>query len=125
MKSLLVCALLAIMPFSSVRMVCFNSHPASAPAAAGVATAEPSVAAEGGEDDCARFCLPRPAPPEPATTCALVADPTCAFLTAATVAVMPPVLPVTFEAVSSPFEPVLPSSYFAPVLDRRSPPPRA
>jgi hypothetical protein len=131
MKTVLVCALLALVPFTSLRMVCVDAHGAGAAAGPAVTSDASAGAAEAG-DECARICARRPAPhadapaPEaPSVTCLLVADPTCQFLSTATAAIMPrePGLPVQHRAVR--LDPPAAPSYLVPVLDRRSPPPRA
>lgn len=128
MKTVLVCALLALVPFTSLRMVCVDTHGAGAAAGA----AGPSDAAAEAEDECARICARRavphadvPAPAAPSVTCLLVADPTCQFLSTATAAIMPREtgLPVQHRAVR--LDPPVTAGYLVPVLDRRSPPPRA
>ena len=135
MKTVLVCALLALVPFTSLRMVCIDSHVGGAAAELAVkpdASAE-AAAAEAG-DECARICARRlsphadaeaPAPKAPSVTCLLVADPTCQFLSTATAAIMPrePGLAVQHRAVR--LDPPAAPSYLVPVLDRHSPPPRA
>lgn len=139
MKSLLVCALLALVPFSSLRMVCLDAHGFGPSARAAVAQRPAtdaggkadatSAAGDEDEDECARVCArrpDRPSPPAtPAVTCLLVADPTCAFLTTATVAVMPHEPALTMSQTIVPLAPVARASYLAPVLARPNPPPRS
>ena len=96
MKSAFAFALLALLPFSGLRMVCVTTHELVERAAAGVDAA----AADG--DECARICKKHPTatspavPPSPVLRCLLVAAPTCAVLAWVTPAVMPasPVAPV-------------------------------
>jgi hypothetical protein len=126
MRSLIVCTLLALMPLSSVRMVCFSPHAAGARPRPSIGP-EPSHAADEDEDECTRVCLRRPAPPPPAAavTCILVADPACELLATTPAAVMPHDVTIAVARVSSPFEPRPAAAYLPPTLDRRSPPPRA
>jgi hypothetical protein len=132
MKTVLVCALLALVPFTSLRMVCVDAHGAGAAATAAVNSDAAETGATEAEDECARICARRPsphaeapAPAAPSVTCLLVADPTCQFLSTATAAIMPrqPGLPVQRRAVR--LDPPAARGYVVPLLDRRSPPPRA
>jgi hypothetical protein len=132
MKTVLVCALLALVPFTSLRMVCIDAHGAAAAAGAAVNADAAEAAAAEAEDDCVRICARRaaphadvPTPAKPSVSCLLVADPTCQFLSTATAAVMPlePGLPVQYGATR--LAPPATAGYLVPVLDRRSPPPRA
>jgi hypothetical protein len=126
MKTALVCALLALVPFSSLRMVCVTARGLDARIPAGDA-ADDEVARAAAE--CARICTRHPAatpprPPAPAVECLLVADPTCEFLTGAVVAVLPaaPVLPPAHIGSAD-----LTSNaprYLSPVPARHAPPPR-
>jgi hypothetical protein len=91
MKTLLACALLVLVPLSSLRMVCLEASGASGPArqrvAAGTASAAPEL---GGQ--CERICLRHPAAlPQraAAATCVLVPNPQCAFVASPGVAIMP------------------------------------
>jgi hypothetical protein len=125
MRTFIVCALLALVPASSLRMVCLSAALAGAPARPSM-DPEPSNAADA-DDDCSRICLRRPAAPPappPTTTCILVADPGCEYLTTTAAAVMPRDVSVTFGRASSAFEPALSATYLPPSLDRRSPPPK-
>jgi hypothetical protein len=131
MKTVLVCALLALVPFTSLRMVCVDAHGAAAGLAVKSDASADAAAAEEG-DECVRICARRssphadaPAPEAPSVTCLLVADPTCQFLSTATAAIMPrePGLPVQHRAVR--LDPPAAPGYLVPALDRRSPPPRA
>jgi hypothetical protein len=130
MKTVLACALLALVPFTSLRMVCVDSHVTSAPARV-AGTSDATTAAAEAEDECARICTHRPAPPAaapaPATsagTCLLIPDPACEYLTTAAVAIMPraPSLLIQYRAVR--LDPPAADGYVSPVLARRSPPPR-
>jgi hypothetical protein len=126
MRTVLACALLVLLPLSSVRMVCFDSH--SADARAGTTLASDDEAAAAAEKECERICARRHAPPRPAattTTCVLVPDPNCSFLASAGVAVMPPEPTTLVAAAAHPFEPVAAGEYLAPLLPHDGPPPRA
>jgi len=123
MRTALVCALLALVPLSSLRMVCVNAH------ATGAAAASDEAAAA--EAECARICTHRavpqvdePPPPAPSVKCLLVADPTCQFLSTATAAIMPhaPRLAVQPRAIR--LDPPAAAGYLVPTLARHNPPPR-
>jgi hypothetical protein len=123
MRTALVCALLALVPLSSLRIVCVNAH------ATGAAAAFDEAAAAAAE--CVRICTHKavphadvPAPATPSVTCLLVADPTCQFLSTATAAIMPhaPRLPVQSRAVR--LDTPGAAGYLVPTLARHSPPPR-
>jgi hypothetical protein len=129
LKKLLVCSLLALLPFSSLRMVCVDAHRTDAgPRPSMAAAAEEDADAE---DDCTRICLHRPAaaprpvpPPSPAVTCILVPDPACDFLATTSAALVPMQASLTVRRVFSRFEPASAAAYLAPILSRRAPPPR-
>ena len=122
MKRLIICALLCVVPFASVRVVCFNAETAARQNAV-LRQQPPSAPVE-----CERMCsraAHRVQPPPVHTTCALVANPTCGFLMDAAVAVMP--APAQAPA-SSPMNPVVAighDSYVAPLLALLTPPPKA
>jgi hypothetical protein len=125
MKSALVCALLVLVPLSSVRMVCFSTHAAERRTASG---AQSAAAGEPDETECQRICTHRPAEPKaavPAVRCVLLADPACEWLTTAAAAVMPPAPRVASAAGVAPFELPASAEYASPVLVRQSPPPRS
>jgi hypothetical protein len=122
MKRLVICVLLSVMPFASVRVVCFNPDTAARQVAA---LRQQAAAAQ---DECERVCsraAHRVQPPTPRPTCALVADPTCGFLVDATVAVMPAAMPSTTAALITSVDPITHDSYAAPSITRLTPPPRA
>jgi len=119
MRTFLACALLALVPFTSVRMVCFEAH------AAGTAADASDEAIREAERECERVCKRHAAPPPPApVSCALIPDPGCSFLTAGAVAVMPrePLAPA--PAAWRPFEVMPASDYRSPTLPLHAPPPR-
>jgi hypothetical protein len=119
MKNLLVWALLAFVPFSSLRMVCLNADSTGGrPEAGSVQAKEP-----GDDDECSRICKKRPSPP-PKASCFLIADPACAFVATAVVAVLPREAPFSAGRVATPLEPGTGDSYVAPPLVRRGPPPK-
>ena len=124
MKILLVCVLLASVPFASLRMVCLDAHTRSA----AQSTVAPDATAAEAESECDRICLKRPTPaPPPATsvTCLLIADPACAFVASAAVAVMPRELVMPAARGTARFEPIPTDAYLPPILAHRSPPPKA
>ena len=78
MKTVLLWALIALVPFSTIRVVCLTTHASEALSAA--PAAEDAAAAE-----CSRICTHRPEaktppPPEPAMKCLLTVDPGCELL---------------------------------------------
>jgi hypothetical protein len=119
MKNLLVWALLACVPFSSLRMVCLNADSTGVRPAAGSVQAK----ASGDDDECSRICKRRPSPP-PKASCFLIADPACAFVATAVAAILPGEAPFSIGRVATPLEPGTGGSYIAPPLVRRSPPPK-
>ncbi len=127
MKTALICALLALMPLSSLRMICVT-----APAAdqLGPDAAEERAAAEA-EAACARICRHKPeaAKPKPAAaavTCLLVADPTCELLTGTAAAIMPrEPMPMAGIALLEPLHALPLRGYAAPGVLLQSPPPKA
>jgi len=122
MKTAVVCALLALVPFSSLRMVCFTAHAAERPGAQAAAAGEPDA------NECQRICTHRPAQPKaavPPVSCVLVADPACELLTAAAAAVMPRASLTLAAAGVAPFELSGSDVYASPVLARHNPPPRS
>ena len=117
MRTLLACALLALVPLTSVRMVCFEAH---APA---VNAADEAI--RKAERECERVCKRHVAPQAPApVSCVLVPDPSCSFLAAAAVAVMPREALAPAAAAWRPFQPALASDYRSPILPLHAPPPR-
>jgi hypothetical protein len=121
MKRLIICALLCVVPFVGVRVVCFNAETAARQRA--VLRQQPPSAS----DECERICsrAHRVQPPPSHATCALVANPTCGFLMDATVAVMPPPAPALVPLPVSPIAAGPHDSYAAPPLGQLTPPPRA
>jgi hypothetical protein len=122
MRTFLACALLALVPFTSVRMVCFDAHAAANATAAADAADE---AIRQAERECERVCKRHAAPqPPPPVSCALIPDPSCSFLTAGAVAVMPrePLAPA--PAAWRPFDVTPAPDYRSPILPLHAPPPR-
>jgi hypothetical protein len=128
MKIAVVCALLALVPLSSLRMVCVDAHGLVAHATAPVAGSD--QANTSAEDECARVCKRRPAPAAvdgaaaPVIKCLLVADPTCEVLAMGGVAVLPttPALPLANGIAAVEF--VLAAAYLPPAPARHTPPPK-
>jgi len=121
MKRLIICALLCVVPFASVRVVCFNAETAARQRA--VLRQQPP----GASDECERICsrAHRVQPPPSHATCALVANPTCGFLMDAAVAVMPAPMPTLVPLPATPMAAVDHDSYVPPTLGQLTPPPRA
>ena len=118
MRTFLACALLALVPFTSVRMVCFEAHAASAADAADEAIRQ---AQRECERVCKRHVAPQPAAP---VSCVLVADPSCSFLAAGAIAVVPREAFAPAAVAWRPFEGTPASDYRAPILPLHAPPPR-
>ena len=113
MRTVLLWSLLALVPFSNLRMICFD-HAGSA------AVARP------GAPDCAEFCQRKEAPaPEPDSDsgCVLVAG-GCASVTALILTLSPPTTVFDLSMASVPMAPAPPRLYSSPVLDLFSPPPQ-
>jgi hypothetical protein len=78
MQTVLLWALIALVPFSTIRVVCVTAHENGAESA--------QAADDSAEAECARICTHRPAvdapvpPPEPAMKCLLTVDPSCELL---------------------------------------------
>src|SRR4029079_16034553 len=89
MRTLLACALLALVPLTSVRMVCFDAH-----ATATTAADASDEAIRQAERECERVCKRHAAPQASApVSCVLIPDPSCTFLAAGAVAVVPREVP--------------------------------
>ncbi len=131
MKFPLICVLLALLPLSTLRMVCLDQRAAgltAAPAAA-VAADDASAAAAAEEDDeCTRVCLRRApvAPPatQPVVSCVLVADPSCEFLTTGFIAVIPHRITLAAEPAARRYETGAVAAYLPPSPSLRTPPPK-
>ena len=121
MKGIIVCALLCVVPFAGVRVVCFNADTAARQEAA--LRQQAAAAQEQCERVCSRTHRVQQAPARP--TCALVADPTCGFLVDAIVAVMPAPLLSPASVLISPVDANVSASYVPPSLARFTPPPKA
>ena len=113
MRKVLLWSLLALVPFTNLRMICFDHAGSGA-----VAQAE--------EPDCSDFCHRKQAPvPETpsGSGCVLVAD-ECSFVSAVLLSLTSPtaglLAPLAGRFVTG--EP--PHLYLPPVLDRFSPPPQ-
>ena len=111
---LLVCALLAIVPVTGLRMICVDR-----PVEAADDETRPSDGA-----DCDDTCARKPAKRSPAPTCTLLAD-GCSVVLIAVVAVVPVHAPVVVRAQPSPFESRSQESYLPPSLAHLAPPPKA
>jgi len=120
MRTLLACALLALVPLTSVRMVCFDAH-----ATATTAADASDEAIRQAERECERVCKRHAAPQASApVSCVLIPDPSCSFLAAGAVAVVPREALAPAPAAWRPFEVTPPSDYRSPILPLHAPPPR-
>ena len=117
-KSLIICALVTIMPFAGVRVVCFNPDTAARQAAAQTADLRELCG-----KTCPRVHRTQTAPAQ--TTCGLVADSTCGFLLDAIVGVMPPVISSSTSLIAGAIDGIRRDFYDAPMLARLTPPPKA
>ena len=118
MKTLLVWALLALVPFSGVRMLCLDR--------AGIgARVRPSAAAVRPEDAaaCRKTCALH-AHPAPKPACVLVADAACAFLMGIAPAVVPVSPGLSIARMAARVELIPSDSYRSLVLSPPGPPPR-
>jgi len=121
MRTLLACVLLTLVPLTSVRMVCFDAHAAATAASA----ADEDEAISRAERECERVCRRHVAPQPPApVSCALIPDPSCSFVAAGAVAVIPREALAPAPAAWRPFEVMPPSDYRPPILPLPAPPPR-
>jgi len=123
MRTLLACALLALVPLTSVRMVCFDAHATAARATAAADASDEAI--RQAERECERVCKRHAAPQAPApVSCALIPDPSCSFLAAGAVAVVPREVLAPAPAAWRPFEVTPRSDYRSPILPLHAPPPR-
>lgn len=127
MKALVVCTLLFVLPLAGVRMVCLNGDVRDPGAEVRTEGATATETAADEADDCSKFCL-LPGDEGQATTtevsCALVPDPTCAFVLTTAIAVIPTVLPAPAPAAFVTDVPVLSIAYDPPALPKQNPPPK-
>jgi hypothetical protein len=127
MKTALICALLALVPLSSLRMVCVTGH---ADATRPTIDAEERAAADA-QAECDRICRHKPEaarekPATPAITCLLVADPTCELLASSAAAILPrPSTSFVRTAVLESFHGLPLPGYAPPAIRLQSPPPKA
>ena len=112
---LLVCALLAIVPVTGLRMICVDPP---------VQATDDAMRAGDGGQDCDETCTRRPAKRSPGPTCMLLAD-GCSVVLIAVVAVVPAHAPVVVRTQPSPFEFHCQQSYLPPSLAHHAPPPKA
>jgi hypothetical protein len=122
MRIPLICALLALLPFSSIRMVCVTAYDLA------TQTTASSAGAAQQADECARVCHRQPpaASPRPAAIvrCVLIADPACEFLAGAALAVLPSPPAFVPQRIVADVAVRLGSDYQPPSLRHHSPPPR-
>ena len=111
---LLVCALLAIVPVTGLRMICVDPP---------VQATDDAMRAGDGGQDCEETCTRRPKR-SPGPTCMLLAD-GCSVVLIAVVAVVPAHAPVVVRAQPSPSEFPWQGSYLSPSLVHPAPPPKA
>jgi len=123
MRTLLACALLALVPLTSVRMVCFDAHATASRATTAADASEEAIPQA--ERECERVCKRHAAPQAPVpVSCVLIPDPSCSFLAAGAVAVVPREALAPAPAAWRPFEVTPPSDYRSPILPLHAPPPR-
>jgi hypothetical protein len=115
MKTLLAWLLLAVIPCSSLRIICIT--PPSTPDAAAART--------GDGLDCVTMCSKQAHARPPRTRCVLVDDPSCAFALGSPIAIVPVVPAFAFARTVQPFDAIEYASYRIPALDHASPPPKA
>ena len=115
MKTLLAWLLLAVIPCSSLRIICIT--PPSVPDA----TAAPN----GDGLDCVTMCSKQAHARPARTRCVLVDDPSCAFALGSPIAIVPVVPAFAFVSTVQPFDAVAYPSYTFLALDHASPPPKA
>jgi len=111
-RRVIVWALLAISPLSGVRIVCVIDLHAS----------DASLQADDALG-CQTVCSLHPRASY-RTRCALVEDPTCAYVLGSTTAVLPEKPAVPFTMTSEQLERAHDTAYDRPALDRASPPPK-
>jgi len=112
MKTLLVWALLAVIPASSLRIICITgpqSSDESARASADIA--------------CQTICSKQPHAAS-ATRCLLVEDRSCAYAIGMPIAVLPATVTLSFVQTVRRLETTAPATYPVPALDRTGPPPK-
>ena len=120
-KRLIICALVAIMPFAGVRVVCFN------PDTAARQTAALRQQAADPQELCGKMCprVHRTQAAPAQTRCGLVADSMCGFLLDAIVGLMPPLVPSSESPTVTPIDGIRRDFYVAPMLALLTPPPKA
>jgi hypothetical protein len=111
MKTLIVWALLGVIPASSLRIICVSSAEASG----GDSARTPADVA------CQTICVKQ----GQATRCLLVEDLSCAYAVGMPIAVLPPTVTMSFVRTAERFETAVPATYDVPTLDRAGPPPKA
>lgn len=114
MKTLFVWALLAVMPASSLRIICITSPQSSDDEAA---RASADVA-------CQTICS-KQAHAASATRCLLVEDLSCAYAIGMPIAVLPATGTLSFVRTVERLETPAAATYPVPALDRTGPPPKA
>lgn len=112
---LLVCALLAIVPVTGLRMICVDPP---------VQATDDAMRAGDGGQDCDEICARKPGKRSQGPTCMLLAD-GCSVVLIAVVAVVATPVPVVVRAQPSPFELPCQQSYLSPSLAHPAPPPKA
>jgi hypothetical protein len=112
MKTLLAIALLTVIPFGGVRIICINPG-----------TAQPATSVQPADSEC-RYCI-RATPKPVNVTCALESDPSCAFVLGSTVAVIPAGATLSFVGTVQSVGVTTRAAYRVPTLDRAGPPPKA
>ena len=114
MKTLLVWALLAVIPASSLRIICLSGPEASD---------DESVRASA-DVACQTICS-KQAHTARATRCLLVEDVSCAYAIGMPIAVLPATITLSPVRTLQWLETVASATYPVPTLDRNGPPPKA
>lgn len=114
MKTLLVWALLAVIPASSLRIICIT----------GPQSADDESARASADVACQTICS-KQAHAASATRCVLVEDPSCAYAIGMPIAVLPATVTLPFVQTVERFETTAAATYPVPALDRTGPPPKA
>jgi hypothetical protein len=110
---LFICALVAMVPLTGIRMICVD--------ASGRRAAKVAATADGCEEVCSRR---KPVAPAEPPGCVLVAD-SCSLLLPGIIAVAPTHPPMVFLLVLQRLAPLAHGLYRPPSLAHDSPPPKA
>jgi hypothetical protein len=114
MKTLLVWALLAVIPASSLRIICISAPQSS----------DDEAALTSADVACQTICS-KQAHAASASRCLLVEDLSCAYAIGMPIAVLPATVTLSFVRTVERLEMAAPATYPVPALDRTGPPPKA